>query len=112
MQSWMLSVIQSRRQPTFCTLVWELAWLVDAGYIYPHGLVDGHGHGCWDYLQYPPSLFPPKNRQALVRLQLLSAVQHMHERLPFLLWGRMGGDGFREGTLWSFRWKKSMIPER
>lgn len=33
MQSWMLSVIQSRRQPTFCTLVWGMAWLVDAGYI-------------------------------------------------------------------------------
>ena len=60
-----------------------MARLVDAGYIYPHGLVDGHGHGCWDYLQYPPSLFP-QNHQALVRLQLLSAVQHMHERLPFL----------------------------
>lgn len=70
-----------------------MAWLVDAGDIYAHGLVDGHGHGWWDYLQYPPSLFRPKNRQALVRLQLLSAVQHMHERLPFLLWGRMGQDG-------------------
>ena len=60
-----------------------MAWLVDAGDIYPHGLVDGHGHGCWDLgsIPDPPSLFPRKNRQALVRLQLLSAVQHMHERL-------------------------------
>lgn len=77
--------------------------------VYPHGLVDGHGHGCWDYLQYPPSLFP-QNHQALVRLQLLSAVQHMHERLPFL-----SGEDWEGMARWVQGWltrKRPFFPER
>lgn len=67
-----------------------LGWLMRG--IYPHGLVMAI-FGCWDLGRVSPKFVPPKNQQALVRLQLLSAVQHMHERLPFLLWGRMGRDG-------------------
>ena len=63
----------------------NLEWLVDAGYILMVWLMAmAMAVGTWGVSRIPQVCSSQETRQALVRLQLLSAVQHMHERLPFL----------------------------
>ena len=61
MQSWMLSVIQSRRQPTFLRLgMGNLEWLVDAGYILMVWLMAmAMAVGTWGVSRIP-KFVPPK----------------------------------------------------